>query len=248
MFSSAAMAGLRSNSSSWKLDSSITTLSPGPTSSSRSSSGVPMLPPTWTVKPAACEHQPDQRRRGRLARRAGDADDGRRTVVQGEQPVVAQRDAAAHRFLYDGDRRRDAAAEAEQIGVVQQVGRMPAQREAQRAGRLVLRDVVFAVIARAAASCTSPRMSLRVTWAPCRQEETRRGRALARQPQDDHVQAGVGRLAAQRQSGQRTRWGAEGCYTLAPTTTHAPGHSAWNRSVSVRAHAAASRAPPPSIR
>ena len=65
------MDGLRSNNSSWKLDSSITTRSPAPTAASRSRRGVPMLPPTCTVQPGGLEHQPDQGRRGGLARRAG---------------------------------------------------------------------------------------------------------------------------------------------------------------------------------
>ena len=78
-----------------------------------------------------CEHQPDERGRRGLARRSGDADDRHRAIAQRQLTIVAQPDAARDGGLHDRDRGRHAAAQAQQIGVVQQAQRVAAQRELQ---------------------------------------------------------------------------------------------------------------------
>ena len=114
---------------------------------------------------------------------------------------------------------------------------MPAQRKVQRAGRSGLGDVAFERGAGRGQLFLAAHVADRDPGA-LRQEEAARGDPLARQSQDDHPQAGIrhGALAPLR---QRCAGMLQAITHLPPTTTHAPGHNAWKRSVSVCAHTAA---------
>jgi hypothetical protein len=58
MFSTAATGGLCSQISSWKLDSSCTTISSAAILCRSASSGRPILPPTQVVRPSTCPMTP----------------------------------------------------------------------------------------------------------------------------------------------------------------------------------------------
>ncbi len=72
-------------------------------------------------------HLPYQCRRRRLASRARDADDRGWAAFQKQLRVVAQRDGALLSLQHDGGVQRHPTAEAQQIGPIQQTGRVFAQ-------------------------------------------------------------------------------------------------------------------------
>ena len=128
------MAGAGSNSSNWKLDSSITTLSPAHAVEAIDQRRANVAADMDAVA-GSLQDQPDQGRRRGLAGGAGNADDRHRAVLQGQQGIVADRNAPSAGLLDDRDRRRDATAQAKQAGIVQYRERMIAKGETQGACR-----------------------------------------------------------------------------------------------------------------
>ena len=124
------------------------------------------------------QHFSDERCRCGFAAAAGDGDDRAGGQLHCEQAVVAQRDAASNGILDERRLETHAAAEAEQIAAVQQVGRMAAQGKRYRQitqllqlfGQLLRgRDVADGYV------CA------------CGGEETGQSQSLAAHPQDNDV-------------------------------------------------------------
>ena len=78
------------------------------------------------------QHQSHQGGGGRLAAGAGDADGRRGAALHGQQRVVAQRDTLPACRRHEGDLGRHAAAEAEQVTVVEKFRRMTAENQTHR--------------------------------------------------------------------------------------------------------------------
>src|SRR5690606_18363752 len=74
-------------------------------------------------------HQADQRRGGRLARAAGDADDRGRAALQKELRAIAPWNATRDRRLHDRQLERHAARQAQQVHAIEKAFDIAAEHE-----------------------------------------------------------------------------------------------------------------------
>ena len=129
MLSTAPTFGLAVISSSWKLDSSMTTRSFGLMIGSTLSSTSPMLPPTQVRCPARLKISPISVVVVVLPALPGDADHRRGAALHEQLGVVGQRHAVAQRQLQNRQVQRHAAGDADQIRAFEQDFGMPAEHE-----------------------------------------------------------------------------------------------------------------------
>ncbi len=124
------------------------------------------------------QHFADERSRCCLAAAAGDGDDSAGGQLHREQAVIAQRDAASNGILHQRRLQPHAAAEAEQIAAIQQVGRMTVQGKSYRQITQLLQ--LFGQILR--------RRDIADGYVCAyRDEEAGQSQSLAAHPQDNNV-------------------------------------------------------------